>query len=186
MQALGGARRDGWEASPVASTRMLPCHGLPHVRRILITVAPALNIAGKAWPRDEPARVRLPLAGRTIATLGFPDITLGRASDTKFQPRAAIHLGSGKIVHAEGLAADAFAPIDIRTKCGAVAHMETGLHSDARVLTPDGNPCAPTRIATSVRSRGGGTDVDVTPPPTRKSTTVGAARHGPALRLVRD
>ncbi|MFF8505652.1 hypothetical protein ACF07L_34095 [Streptomyces anulatus] len=86
---------------------------------------------------------------------------MGWASDTKFRPRAAIHLGSGKIVQAEVLAGDAFAPIDIRTKHGVVAHMQIGLHSDAQVLTPDGDLCAPTRIATSVRSRGGGTDVDI-------------------------
>jgi hypothetical protein len=81
---------------------------------------------------------------------------MGWASDAKFQPRVGLHLGSGKIVQAEVLAADAFDPLDIGTEYDIVAHMELDLRSDTQVLGPDSVPGAPTRITTSVRSHGNG------------------------------
>ncbi|MET9835419.1 hypothetical protein ABZ078_40470 [Streptomyces sp. NPDC006385] len=136
--------------------RMLPRYGFAHVRRILITVPPSLNITGKAWLRDDQDSVQFPLVVRAGTTLRIPNVAVGWASDSKFQPRVAIHLGSGKIVQAEVLATDAFEPIDITTEYDVVAHMEIDVRSDAQVLGPDSFPGRPTRITTSVRSRGDG------------------------------
>jgi hypothetical protein len=136
--------------------RMLPRYGLAHVRRILLTAPPSLNISGKAWLRDDHDSVQFPLVVQAGTTLRLPNITLGWASDAKFQPRVGLHLGSGKIVQAEVLAADAFDPLDIGTEYDVVAHMDLDLRSDTQVLGPDSVPGTPTRITTSVRSHGNG------------------------------
>ncbi|MDJ0340446.1 hypothetical protein QMK19_00005 [Streptomyces sp. H10-C2] len=143
-------KRIKWKA------RMLPRYGFAHVRRLLITVPPSLNITGKAWLRDDQDSVQFPLVIRAGTTLRLPNVTLGWVSDAKFQPRVGIHVGSGRIVQAEVLAADAFEPIDISTEYDVVAHMEIDVRSDAQLVGPDSAPGRPTRITTSVRSRGDG------------------------------
>lgn len=73
-----------------------------------------------------------------------------------FRPRVGLHLGSGEIVQADVLAADAFDPLDIGTPYDVVAHMELDLRSDSQVLDPDRVPGTPTRMTASVRSHGNG------------------------------
>ncbi|MFB7636503.1 hypothetical protein ACFC0M_36945 [Streptomyces sp. NPDC056149] len=136
--------------------RMLPRYGFAHVRRTLITVPPSMNITGKAWLRDGQDSVQFPLVIRAGTTLRLPNVTLGWASDTEFRPHVAIHLGSGKIVRAEVLATDALEPIDISAEFDVVAHIEIDVRSDAEVVDPDSVLRGPTRITTSVRSRGDG------------------------------
>lgn len=135
-------------------TRMLFKIGWSRVRSTLITLPPSFNISGNGWLRDGHGSVQFPVVVRPGATLRLPSIVLGWESDTRCRPKVAIHLGSGKIVQAEVVMADAFEPLDVRSRFRIQAYMEVDTRSDDLAGGPEGSSTAPTRVTASVRSRG--------------------------------
>ncbi len=134
--------------------RMLFKVGLAQVRSTLVTLPPSFNVSGNGWLRDGNGGIQFPVVVRAGSTLRLPSILLGWESDARCRPRVAIHLGSGKLVQAEARPADVFEPLDVTSQFRIVAYMEVDTRSDELAGRPEGSNGGPTRVTTSVRSRG--------------------------------
>ncbi|MEN8649440.1 hypothetical protein ABCR94_01985 [Streptomyces sp. 21So2-11] len=135
-------------------SRMLFKIGLARVRSTLVTLQPSFNVSGNGWLRDVHGGIQFAVVVRAGTTLRLPSILLGWESDTRCRPRVAIHLGSGKLVQASALPADVFEPLDINSQFRIEAYMEVDTRSDELAGRPEGSNGGPTRVTTSVRSRG--------------------------------
>ncbi len=128
--------------------------GLSRVRGTLITLPPSFNVSGNGWLRDANRSLQFPVVVKAGANLVLPSIVLGWESDARCRPKVAIHLGSGKLVLAEALPADVFEPLDVSSRFRIEAYMEVDTRSDELARSPEGTDGGPTRVSTSVRSRG--------------------------------